>query len=410
MSLTYHPSLVLLSLLLAIQGSYVGLRIALQVSGSRGQKRRLLLTGAACSLAVGVWSMHFVGMLAARLPVSVNYLVLPTLLSFLVCVLVVGFALEAVSLWPRAYITFVAAPIFMGSGIAAMHYIGMSALHDCAQMTLDPVFVVLSILISMAASAAALWLAFDAARRPPLLVCALLLGLAISGMHYTAMAGTALHPLIDLKTPTSPAVSMDLLAIVVTVVAFALSGVFLLTFVPEEPEKISKAEPEATPAAPTEHASRAAEHAEMDALSTAEPAVNLLVIGPTPRRLLGMAAPAGRTLPIEREGVKQSIKAENVFAVQADAHYTFVFDGQDRFFCPLAIGEVEEQLAGGGFLRVHRSHLVNLNCVKCVRRAGDNAIAELSGAPRSVPVSRAKFGELRALLQERATRPSRGRG
>jgi DNA-binding LytR/AlgR family response regulator len=79
-----------------------------------------------------------------------------------------------------------------------------------------------------------------------------------------------------------------------------------------------------------------------------------------------------------------------------------VFDGIDNFFCPLAIGEVEEQLAGDTFLRVHRSHLVNLKHVKSVRRAGDNAIAELSSPlPHAVPVSRVKFNELRTLLQER---------
>jgi DNA-binding LytR/AlgR family response regulator len=111
---------------------------------------------------------------------------------------------------------------------------------------------------------------------------------------------------------------------------------------------------------------------------------------------------AVKVLPIEREGVKRSIRAEHIFAVHADAHYTFVFDGIDNFFCPLAIGEVEEQLAGDTFLRVHRSHLVNLKHVKSVRRAGDNAIAELSSPlPHAVPVSRVKFNELRTLLQKR---------
>jgi Bacterial signalling protein N terminal repeat len=73
MPLIYEPSLVLLSLVIAIQGSYVAPRIALQISGSHGQTRRLLLAGAACSLAVGIWGMHFIGMLAARLPVSVPH-------------------------------------------------------------------------------------------------------------------------------------------------------------------------------------------------------------------------------------------------------------------------------------------------------------------------------------------------
>jgi len=138
MPLSYDPSLVLLSLALAIQGSYVCLRIALQINGSHGLKRRLLLKGAAFSLAVAIWSMHFVGMLAVRLPVTINYLVLPTLLSFLACVLVVGVALEAVTLGRRTYFTLVAAPIVMGGGIVTMHYTGMWALHESARMSHNP--------------------------------------------------------------------------------------------------------------------------------------------------------------------------------------------------------------------------------------------------------------------------------
>ena len=77
-----------------------GLSLAVQVGEAAGVRRRLLLAGAAFSLAVAIWSMHFVGMLAARLPFPVDYLVLPTLLSFLVCVIVVGAAVFAASAGP----------------------------------------------------------------------------------------------------------------------------------------------------------------------------------------------------------------------------------------------------------------------------------------------------------------------
>jgi NO-binding membrane sensor protein with MHYT domain len=389
MPLIYEPSIVFLSVVIAIQGSYVALRIALQISGSHGQTRRLLLAGAACSLAVGIWGMHFVGMLAARLPMSVNYLVLPTLLSFLICVLVVGVALEAVSLWPRTYFTLAAAAVVMGSGIAAMHYTGMWALHASIHMVHNPVMVVTSIFISIVASAMALWLTFDGARRPSLFVSAMLLGLAISGMHYTAMAGTAFYPLMNPVPLSSPTVSPDLLAIVVAVVAFALSGVFLLTFVPERSSGAAKPAEGLSPPVASEIAIETAAKAEEMEVESAATS-------------FASPPPAAKALPIEREGTKISIRAEHIFAVRADAHYTFVFDGVDDFFCPLAIGEVEEQLAGGRFLRVHRSHLVNLDRIKSVRRAGDNAIAELTGLlPKTVPVSRAKFNELRALLHGR---------
>ena len=100
MPVTHEPWLVALSLIVAIQGAYVGLSLAVQIADARGLRRRLLLAGAAISLAVATWSMHFVGMLAARLPFPVDYLVFPTLLSFLVCVIVVGAAVFAASAGP----------------------------------------------------------------------------------------------------------------------------------------------------------------------------------------------------------------------------------------------------------------------------------------------------------------------
>src|SRR5258708_28221826 len=92
----HEPWLVLLSLSVAIQGAYVGLSLAVQVRDSVGLRRRLLLAAAAVSLAVAIWSMHFVAMLAVRLPFAIDYLVFPTLLSFLVYVIVLGAAFFAV--------------------------------------------------------------------------------------------------------------------------------------------------------------------------------------------------------------------------------------------------------------------------------------------------------------------------
>src|ERR1700742_2043243 len=128
MPVTYEPGLVLLSIVMAIQGAFVGLSLAGQIGDAAGMRRRLLLAGAAFSLAVAVWTMHFVGMLAARLPFPVDYLVFPTLLSFLVCVIVVGIEVCAASAGVRTPVRLAAAATFMGGGIALMHYIGMSAL------------------------------------------------------------------------------------------------------------------------------------------------------------------------------------------------------------------------------------------------------------------------------------------
>ncbi len=100
MPVTHEPWLVALSIIVAIQGAYVGLSLAVQIGDAVGMRRRLLLAGAAFSLGVAVWAMHFVGMLAARLSFPIDYLVFPTLLSFLVCVIVVGAAVYATSSGP----------------------------------------------------------------------------------------------------------------------------------------------------------------------------------------------------------------------------------------------------------------------------------------------------------------------
>src|SRR6267154_809850 len=121
MQVTYEPWLVLLSIVMAIQGAYVGLSLSVQIGTATGIRRRLLLAGAAFSLAIAIWTMHFVGMLAARLPFPVDYLVFPTLLSFLVCVIVVGSAVYAASAGPLTALRLATSAVFMGGGIVSMH-------------------------------------------------------------------------------------------------------------------------------------------------------------------------------------------------------------------------------------------------------------------------------------------------
>jgi len=179
---SYSPWLVALSIALAIQGSYVGLSFAVEVGRAKGARQRALLAGAAICLALGVWTMHFVGMLAERVPFPVDYLVLPTLLSFLVCVIVVGAAVLAVSAGPPSPLRIGAAAVFMGLGIVAMHYIGMETLRACAEMVNAAPFVVASAAVAIAASALALWLAFGGGSYS-LALAAAALGLAISGIH-----------------------------------------------------------------------------------------------------------------------------------------------------------------------------------------------------------------------------------
>jgi NO-binding membrane sensor protein with MHYT domain len=457
MPVTHEPWLVALSLIVAIQGAYVGLSLAVQVAGAVGLRRRLLLAGAAISLAVAIWSMHFVGMLAARLPLPVDYLVFPTLLSFLVCVIVVGTAVFAASAGPLTPVRLAGAACVMGAGIATMHYIGMSALHASVHMNHAPVLVVASVAIAMAVSGAALWLAEGRGRRPPLLLSAVALGIAISGMHYTAMAGLTIFPHPD-PSSNAPALSTDLLAIVVAIVAFVVSGIFLLALVPDrsgvaaEVASLVPPWPGTTAALASEasgqrgkskvRAHSASEDARERAGDTRpEPGSSAPAPLATPDLIRGSGqrgnstgagaaaansgeaassgngadigqggyAPLGgagmpprrlaRQLPIERDGATHFVAVDQVVAVHANAHYTYIFDGTSKLFCPLAIGDVESRLDTSRFIRVHRSHIVNIDRVVGLKRAGDSGLVELAGADRyTVPVSRSRVGWLKTRL------------
>ncbi|AEI04475.1 transcriptional regulator with MHYT and LytTR domains (plasmid) [Afipia carboxidovorans OM5] len=393
MPITHDPMLVALSLLVAIQASYVGLNLSLRVSQAFALHRRLLIAGAALSFAVGIWAMHFVGMLAARLPVTVDYVVLPTLLSLLVCVLVVGIAVYLATQRSQRLL-FVAATV-MGVGIISMHYIGMMALHASAHMTHDPLYVIASVLIAILASGWALWLAFASETRPSLFVCATVLGCAIAGMHYTAMAGLTLHPIAGVPPSAVPAISSGLLALIVSVVAFLVSGFFMLALVPDQTEYPADALilPESSASTPVSEAVALGE----PILAVAPAAESAITPGELTR------TPSARiyesTLPVEKYHGSKVINTADIFSVHANAHYTYVFNGREDIFCPLSIGEIIERLPPDTFFRVHRSYIINIHCVARLKRAGDNGIAELdSPVRRSVPVSRSRLPQLREQL------------
>jgi NO-binding membrane sensor protein with MHYT domain len=398
MPVTYERWLVLLSIVMAIQGAYVGLSLAVQIGDAHGVRRRLLLAGATASLAVAIWTMHFVGMLAVRLPFPVDYLALPTLLSFLVCAIVVGTAVYATSAGPLTLLRLTLSACLMGGGIFAMHYIGMNALDASALMVHDPRYVAASMAIAIAASGLALWLATGRGGRPPLILSAAAFGVAVSGMHYTAMTGVTLYA-YNTVSPSAPALSVDLLAIVVAVVAFGISGIFLLLLLPET--SLSTTPPRTALKGETQQSSNAAVPV------AALPPASFIVAAGNPEFGQGTFSPLGgvggpprkfaRQLPIERDGGTHFVAVDQIVAVHANAHYTYVFDGGDKLFCPLSIGEVESRLDGGRFVRVHRSHIVNIDRVVGYKRSGDNELVQMAGIQHYlVPVSRSRLASLKS--------------
>ena len=149
MMIPHEPWLVALSVAIAIQGSFVGLSLARGIDSTEGFRRRLAIAGSAITLATGVWSMHFVAMLAANFPSAVDYLVLPTLISFLICVIVVGVGVYAAHMPGPPAFRIGTGALAMGLGVSLMHYVGMSAVHLAGPTSYVPSYVVASIGVSI---------------------------------------------------------------------------------------------------------------------------------------------------------------------------------------------------------------------------------------------------------------------
>src|SRR5690349_3749858 len=152
----FHHWLVLVSLLVAILASYTALTLALRIRVADRQRAPAWLIGGGVAMGIGIWSMHFVGMLALHLPVAIGYDLWITLLSMLIAIVVSTFALHMASRHQVGRAALVGAGIAMGSGICAMHYVGMAAIRISPPIRYDAGWVALSYAIAIAASFAAL--------------------------------------------------------------------------------------------------------------------------------------------------------------------------------------------------------------------------------------------------------------
>ena len=192
-SASYSPALVLISLCVAILASYTALDLSGRIATARGRTVYLWIGGGALAMGFGVWSMHFIGMLALQLPLELGYDLGLTLWSLLVAILSSGFALWLVSQPRLPALQLLFGALIMGAGISAMHYSGMAALRMQPGIDYDPTLFGLSLVIAVGASAAALAIAFRLRRQTPYVRlmrggAAVIMGLAIVGMHYTGMA------------------------------------------------------------------------------------------------------------------------------------------------------------------------------------------------------------------------------
>ena len=232
---SYDYRLVTLSVLIAVFASYAALDLAGRVTSAKGRVRLLWLSGGAFAMGIGIWSMHYIGMLALRLPIPVQYDWPTVLLSLLAAILASSIALFVVSRQKMGLVRALVGSLFMGGGIAAMHYTGMAAMRLPAMCHYSPGLVTLSVVLAIVISFVALLLTFyfrgeTSAGGWKKATSALVMGAAIPVMHYTGMAAASftLHPLSDRSLTRAVGISSLGVAGII-VVTFMVLGLAVLT-------------------------------------------------------------------------------------------------------------------------------------------------------------------------------------
>jgi len=231
---TYDHRLVALSVLIATLASYAALDLSSRVAAARGRVQFAWLFGGAAAMGTGIWSMHYIGMLAFSLPIPVLYDWPTVLLSLLAAVFASAISLFVVSRQRMGLVAALAGSGVMGVGIATMHYTGMEAMRLSAMCHYSPFLVALSVVLAILISLVALWLTFhfrnDVKEKwLQKIASAVLMGAAIPVMHYTGMAAAS-FTLTGEAPDLSHAVSVSSLGITgITIVTFMVLGLAVLT-------------------------------------------------------------------------------------------------------------------------------------------------------------------------------------
>ncbi|MBI1219943.1 MAG: carbon monoxide dehydrogenase [Rhodobacteraceae bacterium] len=379
---SYNAGLVVASVAISMMAAFTGLWLTRGLSRLGPAERQLRIAMGAVALGDGIWSMHFIAMLAVRLPIPVTYDVLSTLASLLVVILLSGIALLIMHFTRRKMRHIVLSGVVLGTGIVVMHYTGMSAVELCR-----PVYgrtsVVAAGAVALVMGVVAIWAAYGHRTRRNILLGTVILGSAVVVVHFTAMAGTGFYE-IESAGGFTPTLDHQELALIVLVSAFVICGAFLLsgaTFLAATPDGLALATGPDLPVPPPE-------------VAMAQPAAVQMREETPPLN-------GHLRIPVERRGHTEFVECTEIAALRAEGHYTIAYCCEDKFFCPWSISEAERRLAQSAFLRVHRSYLINVTRISGFERQRDGGavclFADVNLLER-VPVSRSKVSVLRDAL------------
>lgn len=377
LEMSHNHLLISASLIVAMMAGFTGLSVMQGASGLNLVARKRAVIMAAIAMGTGIWSMHFVAMLGMKLPVPFFYDALITLASALVAILVVGIALLIMHFIPRTVQTKTIAGVIVGSGILAMHYLGMYGIR-----LVHPIYsgigIIVAIATSIILSTSMIFIAYNERENKNIIAGTVLFGIAVFMVHFVAMAGTEFEEMSNAPVPDLR-MSNEVLALGVALASFVISGAFLLMSVSLLPSNF-KAD--------------LVEKAITDSF-VSEKATDVIAVNPN--------VPGEKNwvqIPYEKNNQTHFIKVEDIAAIRAEGHYTILYSVDEKHFCPWNISEMKKRLSGEGFLQTHRSYLVNPRHISSFERTKDNGYLLFSKFKsfEKVPVSRSKLNEIRKEL------------
>ena len=231
---TYELELVGVSVSIAILAAFVALSISPRMVAATSWRGRYAWASAgAMTMGGGIWAMHFIGMLAFSLPCGIRYDPVGTLLSMIPGILASGVALHVISRVSNPGLPrLIAGAILMGAGIGAMHYSGMAAMRPEALLFYDPSLVAVSVIVAVVLAFVSLEVRFQLRRVMPsdigaTAVAAVILGLAVSGMHYTAMRASIFYPAAGIQVAGTE-LPTTLMALLITVISVLIAVIALV--------------------------------------------------------------------------------------------------------------------------------------------------------------------------------------
>jgi NO-binding membrane sensor protein with MHYT domain len=368
LDISHNKALVIASIVVALAAGFTGLTLSKDLSKKSVLRRKGSIAMSAIALGGGIWSMHFVAMLGIQMPILFYYDAAITLASALLAILIVGTALLLLHFRERTPVTLSAAGAIVGFGILAMHYAGMAGLQLC-RAVYTPFGILLAAVSAVGLCVAAFRIAYGERSNRTILLGTLCFGAAVSAVHFVAMAGTDFVAVPSLRE-FGPVMSNETLAMGLILSSFVIFGAFLwmgVTFL--NPVTSMATEP---------------------AIGSAPTATILAPSAPVPTVV---------RIPCERNGVTQLIDPGQVAFVRAEGHYTYIYTNDEQHFCAWPITEALKRLVGSGFIKTHRSYLLNPLWVEHFERHKDSGVCRFADSTiPPVPVSRSHLKAVREAL------------